>query len=341
MQTPVPDQTPRAAIQAKPTEEEEERIADSQAIDKASKHSPDRMKFTNVLPFCFVVVIITTLYAIYIKFHCLPLLEESGGNFERGRIDFVVVNVFSLMLVVCYTMCIVVHPGTVPNTPKWRLDEESFGHAEPGVKMHETKRTGERRYCKWCARYKPDRCHHCRVCKQCILRMDHHCPWIMNCVGFRNHKYFFLLVLYSGLDCSYVGITMFSSVQASIYDETPFLTMYMLVFGETLCTLMALLVIVFLSFHVWLMLRATTTIEFCEKATKETREVMSTRSIYDLGRYRNVLSVLGPYPLFWFAPICTPLGNGLSFSSSDSTPLLAGTSPQTDASGVRLRTATH
>jgi len=335
MQTPAPDQAAQSGVQAKPTDQEE-RLADSRAIDKASKHSPDRCKFANVLPFLFVVVIISTIYAIYMMYHCLPLLQESErSELDRGKVDFVVVNVLTLLLVICYAMCILVHPGTVPNTPKWRVDEESFGHAEPGVKMHETKRTGERRYCKWCARYKPDRCHHCRVCKQCILRMDHHCPWIMNCVGFRNHKYFFLLVLYSGLDCLYVGITMFASVRASVYDETPFLTMYMLVFGQTLCTLMSLLVIVFFSFHVWLMLRATTTIEFCEKATKETRDDnVSTRSIYDLGCYRNVLAVLGPYPCFWLVPICTPRGTGLSFSSSDSTPLLAGTPQRTDGAGV-------
>merc|ERR1719265_2287323 len=127
-------------------------------------------------------------------------------------------NVLTLFLVICYARCIFTHPGTVPNTPKWRLDAESWGENDPGVKMHETKRTGERRYCKWCARYKPDRCHHCRVCKQCILRMDHHCPWIMNCVGFRNHKYFFLLVFYSGFDCLYIACTMFTSVQESIYE---------------------------------------------------------------------------------------------------------------------------
>ncbi|KAJ7455017.1 zf-DHHC-domain-containing protein [Mycena galericulata] len=46
---------------------------------------------------------------------------------------------------------------------------------------------------RWCARcsiVKPYRAHHCRVCGTCILKFDHHCPWIGQCVGARNHKFF-------------------------------------------------------------------------------------------------------------------------------------------------------
>ncbi len=32
----------------------------------------------------------------------------------------------------------------------------------------------EFRYCKLCEGFKPERTHHCRECKRCVLLMDHH-----------------------------------------------------------------------------------------------------------------------------------------------------------------------
>ncbi|KAJ6554392.1 DHHC palmitoyltransferase-domain-containing protein, partial [Mycena capillaripes] len=46
------------------------------------------------------------------------------------------------------------------------------------------------RWCSRCSIVKPYRAHHCRVCGTCILKFDHHCPWIGQCVGARNHKFF-------------------------------------------------------------------------------------------------------------------------------------------------------
>merc|ERR1719252_507701 len=107
------------------------------------------------------------------------------------------------MVLICYARAFFTHPGTVPDhDPYWQYAPQNGGRANwTPAGLVEMKKTGERRHCKWCGKYKPDRCHHCRVCKTCILKMDHHCPWIYNCVGFANHKYFFLLLFYTVMAC--------------------------------------------------------------------------------------------------------------------------------------------
>ena len=65
----------------------------------------------------------------------------------------------------------------------------------------ERKAYGGVRMCQRCLRTKPDRCHHCSQCNSCVLKMDHHCPWVANCIGFYNYKFFLCMLFYTAVTC--------------------------------------------------------------------------------------------------------------------------------------------
>ncbi|XP_036134063.1 palmitoyltransferase ZDHHC3-like [Molossus molossus] len=58
--------------------------------------------------------------------------------------------------------------------------------------------------CPQCGAVPQPLAHHCFVCGRCIRRADHHCPWVNNCVGEDNRKYFVLFTLYTALAALHV-----------------------------------------------------------------------------------------------------------------------------------------
>mmetsp|Transcript_68781 Transcript_68781/g.107641 ORF Transcript_68781/g.107641 Transcript_68781/m.107641 type:complete len:322 (+) Transcript_68781:51-1016(+) len=92
------------------------------------------------------------------------------------------------------------------------LSHISAGTTDPGSITEEHPEIFDApKFCARCERktqttsWKPPRAHHCKTCDRCIFRMDHHCMWINNCVGYRNQK---LFILFLGYTCITAVVTL-------------------------------------------------------------------------------------------------------------------------------------
>ena len=138
--------------------------------------------------------------------------------------------------------------------------------------------------------------------------MDHHCPWVANCIGFYNYKYFLNMLFYTSITTMQVAVTTFPLVQLPLYDNTVnyaaayyVLTTYIL--NATLC----LIITGFFCFHIYLLMNNSTTIEYCEKRAET--YVYPRLSPYNLTIRKNVIAVLGSNVFTWFMPFCNITSN--------------------------------
>jgi len=171
------------------------------------------------------------------------------------------------------------------------------------------------RTCRRCKTGKPPRTHHCSVCRRCVMKMDHHCPWVNNCVGFHNYRYFCLFLVYTAVGCLYTAITCLLPLSKT--GRLPHNQLLVFVFVLTLSILFALSL--FICWHTYLVATNQTTIEFYSNrmdASDAKKRGERWVNPYSVGVRANFEQVFGMSRnvLTWLLPSRrAPPGDGMDF----------------------------
>jgi len=297
-----------------------------------------------LIPVVVVVSIIAWCYTIFTLDFLLPMLAEE----DKESLPVVTLGLLSsadgvqmlrtlglgyligfngvfALGTLSFLLTVFADPGRVPET--WVVTYDAEGAdlmgADPArYPAVEKKLDGvSRRICRKSQPnvYKPDRAHFCRVLGRCVLKMDHFCPWLNNCIGFYNHKFFVLLISYMSTLAVFMVVVLWPSFAAIVshaeHSGVSLQAEFRVCLTYLMTCLLALALLAFLGFHTYLLARNYTTIEFLEKrgCNPPPEHVNS----YDLGTCRNIAAVMGDNPLLWWLPVrWTVRGDGLAFPTN-------------------------
>ena len=152
--------------------------------------TPVKICHSILVPFVWLI-----MYAITSGYNYYIFFTDSFLPKGLKAIKYIISLLFYFcvsMTIICHILTIVTDPGSLNYDIVSKLAEQN------------------KNFCQKCQKDRPNRAHHCSICNKCFMKMDHHCPWVFNCVGYRNQKFFFLFVIYTNIGCL-IALIMFVS----------------------------------------------------------------------------------------------------------------------------------
>lgn len=265
----------------------------------------------------FVLALIAAIYYATLTHGIMPgLRSDNLAVVAAAAVGCVVYTCLVGMTLWSYLACFLAQPGHVP--PGWHPFQDSEAAAaelavwERLAQEQEQRRqyqwdgdagracVNRPRYCRKCQAWKPPRAHHDSMTGRCVLRMDHYCIWVLNCVGLMNYKFFVLFLAYAMVACiASAALLVRSCIEMFSARGEPSVGGLILVFLTfVFAVAFSLALIGFMIMHMRLIAANMTTIEAYEK-----RPVKPWP--YDAGTHRNFAEVFGRDRRYWLLPMHT------------------------------------
>ena len=168
-------------------------------------------KFLKFLGPLFCITIFTFLIYTYISVikNIFPYWYKNFISYENHKMFYNIykyIIFFELLSTLFnHVLAIIIKPGSVQDLRNSKYYKEHSAYYSDTFKItpffirNNNLNHQEMiwKICKYCKEIKPLRTHHCSLCDICVIKMDHHCPWINNCVGQNNQRYFLLFLFHS------------------------------------------------------------------------------------------------------------------------------------------------